>query len=133
MLRRLLQLVALAAAVAAAIAVGTAVRQHRAGPGPVAVARQATTAYAAGDCQALRKVSFDPGVVDCRDVSGVRDAYRAEGLRPDTFRYELVARDELVASVRIAYRREGKPAEEIVRLQRRDDDWLVVATPIGAS
>lgn len=133
MVRRLVQVVALAVAVAVAVAAGTYVRHQRTGPDPVETAEAATAAYAAGDCKGLRAVSFDPSLVDCAEVAGVRDAYRAEGLEPDTFRYDVVSREGAQAAVRITYRRDDQRAEEIVRLQRRGDDWLVLAAPVGQS
>jgi hypothetical protein len=130
MIRRLVQLVALAAAVAVALGAGTFVRHQLSAPDPVAVAETATRAYAAGDCAALRKVSFDPGTVDCAAVAEVGDAYRREGLEPDTFRYETVRSDGHTASVRITYERDHHPVEEIVELERSDDSWKVLPVPL---
>jgi len=131
MVRRLLQVVALATAVAVAIGAGTLVRHHVLEPDPVEVAEAATRAYASGDCEALRKVSLAPATVDCSAVTGVRDAYRSEGLEPDTFTYDVVAREDDTASVRIRYERDDQPAEEIVELERLDDHWLVLPVPLA--
>jgi hypothetical protein len=44
-----------------------------------------------------------------------------------------VSRDDLDAAVRITYRRDGRTAQEIVRLIRSGDDWRVLAAPLGTS
>lgn len=133
MVRRMVWLVALVAAVAVALGAGTLVRHQLSGSGPVDVARAATRAYAEGNCEALRTVSLDPSAVDCAAVADVRDAYRREGLEPGTFRYEVVSADDHIASVRITYERDDEPAEEIVQLERTDDEWKVLPVPLVAS
>lgn len=130
MVRRVLRVVALVAAVAVAVGAGTMVRHQLSGSDPVDVARAATKAFATGDCAALRRLSAVPAAIDCAAVHGVRDAYRAEGLKPETFRYQVVSRDDRTASVRISYRTRGKPAEEIVELERHDDTWKILPVPL---
>jgi hypothetical protein len=131
MIRIVVRLVALAVAVTVAIAAGVAVRHQMTPSDPVDVAEDATRAYATGDCAALREVSLDPVGVDCAAVADVRDAYRREGLEVETFQYDVVRSDAHAASVRITYRRDGRTAEEIVELQRPDDDWKVLPVPSG--
>lgn len=131
MRRRMLQVVTLAVAVAVAIGAGTLVRRHLDGPDPIATVRAATAAYASGDCSALRKVTVDPDTVDCAAVDSVRDAYRAEGLEPATFRYDVVARDGDDATVRIWYDRGKNAEQELVQVRKRDGSWKVFPAPLG--
>lgn len=129
--RRVGRATALVLAVALAVGAGTLLRRHLAGPDPVAVTRAATRAYASGDCQALRAVSAHPRQVSCADVAQVRDAYRDEGLRPETFSYDVVARDGDSATVRITYERDDLLSQEIVELEREDGAWKVLLVPLA--
>ncbi|AWB92460.1 hypothetical protein C3E78_09745 [Aeromicrobium chenweiae] len=114
-----------------AVGAGRMVHRHFEGPDPVDAVRAATMAYATGDCAALRRVTVDPATVRCADVRSVRDAYRDEGLRPSTFRYVVVARDDDRATVRISYRRGQDALHELVRVHLKEDAWKVFPAPLG--
>lgn len=114
-----------------AVWAGTVVRHHVRGDDPVDVARDATRAYADGDCVALRRLVEDPAAVPCAHVDAVRAAYRAEGLRADDFTYRLLARAGDVATVRVASSGTSATLTEVVSLERHDGRWRIVVADLA--
>ncbi|MGA8986507.1 hypothetical protein [Aeromicrobium sp.] len=131
--RRLLALAGLLVALAVSVWAGTEVRQHLEGPGPIQTVRAATTAYATGDCQALRDISARPKAVDCAAVTQVQQAYQDEGLEPARFTYTLARRSGDAATVRVTYRKGGTPLDEMVPVEKNDGRWKIaeVSSSIG--
>jgi hypothetical protein len=123
--RRLRGLALLLVALAGAVWAGTLVRDRLDGPGPVPVVRAATEAYADGDCVALRAVSAQPRSVECSAVRNVQAAYRAEGLQPADFSYEIASQDAGVALVRISYVQDDATLDDLIPVERVDGQWRI--------
>ena len=118
-------------ALAAAIWAGTLVRQHLDGPGPLAVVETVTSAYAKGNCGGVRQMSFDPRSIDCSAVRLVEKSYHDRGLVPADFTYEVMSRADRDATVRIDYVEDGHKKQELISVQKTDDDWKVLQVSGG--
>jgi hypothetical protein len=123
--RRLRGLALLLVALAGAVWAGQLVRGHLDGPGPVPIVRAATQAYATGDCAGLRAVSAQPRAVECSAVRDVQAAYRAEGLEPREFGYEVASQGGGAALVRISYVKGDATLDDLIPVEQVDGEWRV--------